>query len=97
MICIVFAIVHSLNQFVKHGYHNFLPLHFLSEMNLCRLLLQCGIEACFCRQNENISTMGASLSSEIAINAENMAFSDRVSMQGVVRCVVSSHFDFMKF
>lgn len=56
-------------------------------MNLCRLLLQCGIEACFYNENEDIRTMGASLSNEIAINAENVPFSDQISMQGVVRCV----------
>ena len=54
-------------------------------MNLCRLLLQCGIEACFYNENEDIRTMGASLSNEIAINAEHVAFSDQISMQGAVR------------
>lgn len=56
-------------------------------MNLCRLLLQCGIEACFYNENEDIRTMGASLSNEIAINAENIALSNQLSMQGAVRCV----------
>ncbi len=54
-------------------------------MNLCRLLLQCGIEACFYDENDEVRTMGASLSNEISINAESIAFSDQMSMQGVTR------------
>ena len=54
-------------------------------MNLCKILLQCGIEACFYDENQDIVDMGASLSNEIALNSDNITFSDQLSVQGVAR------------
>lgn len=54
-------------------------------MNLCRLLLQCGIGACFYKQNEEIQSMGASLSNEIAVNSDNITFSEQISVQSAIR------------
>lgn len=55
------------------------------EMNLCRLLLQCGIEACFYDENHEMRNMGAGLSNEFAINSEGITFSDQSSMHGIAR------------
>ena len=54
-------------------------------MNLCKLLLQCGIEACLYNENQDVRDMGANLSNGIALNADGLAFSDQLSVQGVVR------------
>lgn len=68
---------------MKH--HCVRVLQFSDEMNLCRLFLQCGVEACFYHENNEVRTMGASLSNEIPINPDSITFSDQFSMQGVVR------------
>lgn len=54
-------------------------------MNLCRLLLQCGIEACFYHDNSEVRNMGASLSNDISMNANSITFSDQISVPGAVR------------
>lgn len=60
-------------------------LQLSNEMNLCRLLLQCGIEACFYKENNEVRIMGANLSNEIPISSDSITFSDQFSMQGAVR------------
>lgn len=60
-------------------------------MNLCGWFFQCGIESCSSNENNEVNIMGASLSNEIPTNADNITFSEQLSMQIAARYVTNCY------